>query len=80
MLTCLATLLGLSTPLTIDTAFLSETGGREHNEDCIGKQQLENGNSCWIVADGLGVHGAGEISAQLAVQTITEYRVVQDGG
>ena len=72
MLTRLATLLGLSTPLNIDTDFLSKTGGREHNEDCQGKQQLENGNSCWIVADGLGGHGAGEIAAQLAVQTIIE--------
>lgn len=72
MLTRLATLLGLSTSITIDTAFLSNTGGREHNEDCLGKRQLENGNSCWIVADGLGGHGAGEIASQLAVQSITE--------
>jgi serine/threonine protein phosphatase PrpC len=65
-------LLGLSPHLKIDSASLSETGGREHNEDCIGNLQLENGNSCWVVADGLGGHGAGEIAAQLAVQTITE--------
>lgn len=72
MLTRLATLLGLSTPLTLHTAFLSKTGGREYNEDCLGKQQLENGNSCWVVTDGLGGHGAGEIAAQLTVQSITE--------
>ncbi|MFI3217818.1 MAG: serine/threonine-protein phosphatase [Methylococcales bacterium] len=72
MLTRLTTLLGLSTSLNIDTAFLSKTGGRDHNEDYQGKQPLENGNSCWIVADGLGGHGAGEIAAQLAVQTIIE--------
>jgi serine/threonine protein phosphatase PrpC len=72
MLPRLATLLGLSPHLTIDFASLSKTGGREHNEDCTGKQQLENGNSCWIVADGLGGHGAGEIAAQLTVKTIIE--------
>jgi serine/threonine protein phosphatase PrpC len=77
MLTRLVTLLGLSTPLTTDTAFLSKTGGREHNEDCLGKQQLENGSSCWIVADGLGGHGAGEIAAQLTVQTIIERFIQQ---
>jgi PPM family protein phosphatase len=68
----LATLLGLSPHLTFNSAVLSKTGGREHNEDCTDNLQLENGNSCWIVADGLGGHGAGEIAAQLAVQTIIE--------
>ncbi len=65
-------LLGLSPHLTINSAVLSETGGREHNEDCTDNLQLENGNSCWVVADGLGGHGAGEIAAQLAVKTIIE--------
>ena len=68
----LATLLGLSPHLTISSAVLSETGRREHNEDRTGNLQLENGNSCWVVADGLGGHGAGEIAAQLTVQTIIE--------
>lgn len=72
MLSHLTSLLKLSTPLTVSTAFISKKGGRVHNEDYLGKRQLENGNSCWIVADGLGGHGAGEIAAKLTVQTILE--------
>ena len=72
MLSHLTSLLKLSTPITVSTAFINKKGGRDHNEDYLGKQQLENGNSCWIVADGLGGHGAGEIAAKLTVQTVLE--------
>jgi len=42
-------------------------GNREHNEDsatCI----VSNGNYCFVVADGLGGHGKGEIASAKAIE------------
>ena len=46
---------------------ITQTGSREHNEDsaaCIEKDS----NYCFIVADGLGGHGKGEVASQKAVE------------
>ncbi|MBL8233683.1 MAG: serine/threonine-protein phosphatase [Bryobacterales bacterium] len=52
-----------------DTAILCESGGRGYNEDCCGHQQ-HDGNSAWVLADGLGGHGSGDIAAQTAVDAV----------
>ena len=48
-----------------DTAHLSQTGSRPYNEDACGYR-----DGCWVVADGLGGHGGGEVAAQVAVDTV----------
>ena len=45
----------------------SNPGGRENNEDYVGMYQ--NGQSwCFVLADGLGGHGKGEVASKLAVE------------
>jgi serine/threonine protein phosphatase PrpC len=51
-------------------ATLSKLGGRDENEDCLGVRLLSGGLGCWVVADGLGGHGAGETASGLAVETV----------
>lgn len=52
-------------------AGVSKRGGRLKNEDYIG--QAHQGNiSCYVVADGLGGHGSGEIASQTAVKAVLD--------
>ena len=45
----------------------SNPGGRENNEDDVGMYQ--DGQSwCFVLADGLGGHGKGEVASKLAVE------------
>lgn len=53
------------------TARLSETGGRQNNEDFCGFLQMDNA-ACWVVADGLGAHNGGEVASRTAVETLLE--------
>ncbi len=53
------------------TEILSRPGGRERNEDHCGLASLESG-ACWVLADGLGGHGGGEIASDIAVETVLE--------
>ncbi len=46
-----------------------EQGGRAKNEDYIGMER-QNGISCYVVADGLGGHGSGEVASKTAVDEI----------
>lgn len=52
-------------------SMLSDKGMRSNNEDSIGMYQKEE-SYCFILADGLGGHGKGEVASQLAVQAVTE--------
>ena len=52
-------------PLTLVTATLSHPGGRTINEDAAGPA-----DGCWVLADGLGGHGGGEVAARIVVDTL----------
>lgn len=53
------------TALTLTSASLSRPGGHEVNEDACG---LRGG--CYVLADGLGGHGGGEVAAGIAVDAM----------
>jgi serine/threonine protein phosphatase PrpC len=53
------------------TARLSETGGRQNNEDFCGFLRMEN-STCWVVADGLGAHNGGEVASRAAAEAVLE--------
>lgn len=52
-------------------SMLSKEGGRSHNEDNIGMYQKQ-GCSCFVLADGLGGHGKGELASETAVKAAAE--------
>lgn len=51
--------------------WVSKKGGREVNEDAVGKSR-KKGITCVVVADGLGGHSGGEIASNLSVKTILD--------
>ncbi len=51
---------------------LWEPGGRLRNEDAFGQRLLDTGAGCWVVGDGLGGHGGGDIAAQTAVDAFIQ--------
>ena len=52
-------------------SMLSNMGSRDNNEDNIGMYQ-DGEDYCFILADGLGGHGKGEVASQLAVNAVIE--------
>ena len=46
---------------------ISHDGGRENNEDYVGMYQ-DGSAYCFVLADGLGGHGKGEVASRLAVE------------
>ena len=50
----------------------SNQGSREYNEDSVGVAQCGN-DMCFVLADGLGGHGGGEIASKTAVNMVCEY-------
>lgn len=56
--------------MLIDFASFSDKGERELNEDYIGEVTLGN-KSIYVLADGLGGHGKGEIASQVVTDKIT---------
>lgn len=59
----------------MEYSVITNMGDREHNEDCAdGKLRTVNGTKygCFVLADGLGGHGRGEVASQLVVGTIMQ--------
>lgn len=54
-----------------ETAVISHKGGRDVNQDYAAFSKSTEGG-CWVLADGLGGHQAGEIAAKLAVDTLLQ--------
>lgn len=54
--------------LELYTCYLSETGGRQRNEDACGFWTTGI-SGCWILSDGAGGHGSGDVASQLVVKT-----------
>ena len=52
-------------------SLLSDKGCRENNEDNVGMYQ-DGETFCFLLADGLGGHGMGEVASQLAIETVVE--------
>lgn len=50
---------------------LCNTGGRNNNEDSVGMYQREE-EYCFVLADGLGGHGKGELASCLAVESAVQ--------
>lgn len=62
----------------ITWSLLTDKGMREHNEDTIGYRQIGE-RYCFVLADGLGGHGKGEVASKLAVNTIlAEFECYKD--
>ena len=49
-------------------SMFSDSGSRDNNEDNIGMYQ-DGESYCFILADGLGGHGKGEVASQIAVES-----------
>ena len=69
--------------MNVQTAMLTAQGGRDYNEDYCGSVELEDESKCWVVADGLGGHGGGDVASKLAVEamlnTLAENPVLATG-
>lgn len=57
--------------IELSSAYLSRIGGRKRNEDACGYWTSEAG-CCWVVSDGAGGHGGGDIASRLVVKTVLE--------
>ena len=55
--------------MKLDHYSYSGTGGRENNEDAIGLK-LRDGRGIFIVADGLGGYGKGELASACVIETV----------
>ncbi len=58
--------------------WVSKEGGREINEDAVGKAKAK-GIVCIVVADGLGGHNGGKIASELVVNTVIDCFIKNPG-
>lgn len=59
----------MQSQLRFQTATLTEPGGREVNEDALGFFERDDLH-VWILCDGLGGHGSGDVASRLVVDKI----------
>jgi serine/threonine protein phosphatase PrpC len=55
--------------LSLHIEWLSQRGGRDHNEDACGHWQSPQ-QLCAVLADGAGGHGGGDIASKMAVREL----------
>lgn len=55
--------------MKLDIAVLSRPGGRARNEDACGYVTSDTG-CCWVVSDGAGGHGGGDVASRTVVANI----------
>lgn len=56
-----------------EVSVLSKVGGRERNEDACGYwAAVESSMACYVLADGAGGHGGGDVAARISVQTVLD--------
>lgn len=72
MLKSLINWLAGQTQLQRDSATINQIGGRDNLEDAVGQAIVNPQTGCWLVADGVGGQGAGEVAAQLAINCIEQ--------
>ena len=58
-------------PIELRVSVLSRTGGRERNEDACGYCSVR-GLGSYVLADGAGGHGGGDVAARVAIQTVLD--------
>lgn len=63
--------------MNFQVAIINKQGGREYNEDYCGSVSLGEDFNCWVVADGLGGHGGGDVASKLAVEAMLNAIKVQ---
>lgn len=55
--------------MKLDIAMLSKAGGRSTNEDACGYWTSDDAG-CWVLSDGAGGHGAGDVAARSVAATV----------
>jgi serine/threonine protein phosphatase PrpC len=55
--------------MELKVSVLSRTGGRRRNEDACGFWSAD-GRGCYVLADGAGGHGGGDVASRIAVETV----------
>lgn len=55
--------------LRVEFATMSRVGGRERNEDACG-YWTSAGGACFVVSDGAGGHGGGDVASETTVRTL----------
>jgi serine/threonine protein phosphatase PrpC len=62
--------------LALTAHLLHNQGGRSYQEDAYGYRVMQD-VACFVVADGAGGHGGGDLASKLAVRAILEQHAVQ---
>lgn len=55
----------------VRVSVLSRAGGRERNEDACGYSSVR-GLGCYVLADGAGGHGGGDVASRVAIQAVLD--------